>query len=388
MNKTVRKVRPSDYWRIGEHESWFADMASQGLHLKKMGKIFAYFEKGEPQKMRYRIDVSMKSKMQPEQIEIYAESGWDYVTGYQGFHVFSSPVERDAPEIHTDPAEQSFTLKELDKKLMLNAGFIVVALLLIIGMLSSLWFLDGTPVYMLVDGAAVTQTILTIVIGYQAYNSLLAAISIRALQKSLIEGKPINHHAPWKKRHRIQSTSAILFMIVAGLTAIVPFTQLVIMDTKTLPHESPDLPIVRLADIETNPALERGESEYIRDGVDWSNRISTKWSPFAPVQYESDENGMVPGEILQSIQTKYFQLSIPALADRLISELVKRHNYADRVDDYVETKHPEFDRLIILEEKEMKEVYASKGKEVIFVRYYGNANVDLIIESIVERLEH
>ncbi len=388
LNKTVRKVRPSDYWRIGEHESWFADMASQGLHLKKMGKIFAYFEKGEPQKMRYRIDVSMKSKMQPEQIEIYAESGWDYVTGYQGFHVFSSPVERDAPEIHTDPAEQSFTLKELDKKLMLNAGFIVVALLLIIGMLSSLWFLDGTPVYMLVDGAAVTQTILTIVIGYQAYNSLLAAISIRALQKSLIEGKPINHHAPWKKRHRIQSTSAILFMIVAGLTAIVPFTQLVIMDTKTLPHESPDLPIVRLADIETNPALERGESEYIRDGVDWSNRISTKWSPFAPVQYESDENGMVPGEILQSIQTKYFQLSIPALADRLISELVKRHNYADRVDDYVETKHPEFDRLIILEEKEMKEVYASKGKEVIFVRYYGNANVDLIIESIVERLEH
>lgn len=388
LNKTVRKVRPSDYWRIGEHESWFADMASQGLHLKKMGKIFAYFEKGEPQKMRYRIDVSMKSKMQPEQIEIYAESGWDYVTGYQGFHVFSSPVERDAPEIHTDPAEQSFTLKELDKKLMLNAGFIVVALLLIIGMLSSLWFLDGTPVYMLVDGAAVTQTIITIVIGYQAYNSLLAAISIRALQKSLIEGKPINHHAPWKKRHRIQSTSAILFMIVAGLTAIVPFTQLVIMDTKTLPHESPDLPIVRLADIETNPALERGESEYIRDGVDWSNRISTKWSPFAPVQYESDENGMVPGEILQSIQTKYFQLSIPALADRLISDLVKRHNYADRVDDYVETKHPEFDRLIILEEKEMKEVYASKGKEVIFVRYYGNANVDLIIESIVERLEH
>lgn len=39
MDKVVRKLRPSDYWSIGEHESWFADMASQGLHLKKWGFI-------------------------------------------------------------------------------------------------------------------------------------------------------------------------------------------------------------------------------------------------------------------------------------------------------------------------------------------------------------
>lgn len=48
MNKTVFKLRPSDYWRIGEHESWFQDMAAKGFYLKKMGLRFAHFIKGEP----------------------------------------------------------------------------------------------------------------------------------------------------------------------------------------------------------------------------------------------------------------------------------------------------------------------------------------------------
>lgn len=38
LSKIVRKWRPDDYWRIGEHESWFQDMALEGLHLKKIGK--------------------------------------------------------------------------------------------------------------------------------------------------------------------------------------------------------------------------------------------------------------------------------------------------------------------------------------------------------------
>ncbi|MEH7224494.1 DUF2812 domain-containing protein [Bacillus sp. JJ1566] len=394
MNKIVRKIRPSDYWRIGEHESWFQDMAAKGLHLKKMGKFFAHFVKGEPKQMKYRIEVSMKKKVSPEQLEMYAESGWDYITSYQYFQVFSSPDELDAPEIHTDTTEQSFTLKELDKKLVLNAGFVVVAMLLIIGMLSSVWFLDGTPTYILVEGLVISQTILSIIIGYQAYLSLQAAISIRALRKDLIEGKSIDHHAPWKKRHRINSIIGFLFMLVAGLTAIMPITQLVKMDTKTLPETSIDLPIVRLADIEQNPSLVRGESEYMKDNVDWSNRYTSNWSPFAPVQYESDENGVVPGEMWKdgsgeyspSITTKYYQLSLPSMADNLISDLIKRYNYDNSLEDFVETKHPSFDHLIIHEEKDYKEVFASKGKDVIFVRYFGNADVNSVIKVIEKKI--
>jgi hypothetical protein len=80
MSKVTRKLRPSDYWRIGEHESWFEDMANEGLHLKRMGLHFAQFNRGEPRKIRYRIDVSSNKGITLEQKQMYAESGWDYVT--------------------------------------------------------------------------------------------------------------------------------------------------------------------------------------------------------------------------------------------------------------------------------------------------------------------
>ncbi|MBM4763004.1 DUF2812 domain-containing protein [Bacillus sp. B15-48] len=393
MNKTAYKLRPSDYWRIGEHESWFADMAAKGLHLKKMGIHFAKFDKGEPKKMRYRIDVSIKKRINSEQIQMYAESGWEYVISYSFFHVFSSPEGLNAPELHTDPAEQSYTLKELDKKLALNAVIVIVAMILMVGMLSSIWLLDGTPTFVLVKGGAIQQTILAMFIGYSAYHSLQAAISIRALRRNLIEGKPIDHHATWKKHYRLHSTSAFLFTVVVGLSAIIPFVQLVKMDTKTLPEASLDLPIVRLADVEGNSAMVRGEPSYISNNVDWGNRYSYNWSLLAPVQYETDEQGVIPGEMWEdgsgeyspAIHTQVYQLNIPALADNLISDLIERYRYNSR-EDFVETEHQDLDLLIVHMEEDMKKVFASKGKAVMYVRYSGYADIDSIIESMVEKV--
>jgi hypothetical protein len=393
MSKTIHKLRPSDYWRIGEHESWFADMAAEGFHLKKMKIHRAQFAKGEPKKMRYRIDVSMKKKISPEQIQMYVESGWDYVTSYNYFHVFSSPVELNAPELHTDPAEQSYSLRELDKKLALNASIVVVAMILIFGMQMSLWFLDGTPTYILVEGSAIQQTILSIFFVYTAYTSLHAAISIRALRNALMQGRPIDHHAPWKKHHRLNSTIAFLFTVVVGLSAIIPFVQLLKMDTKTLPEGNIDLPFVRLADIEQNPAMVQGES-YLIDDVDWGNRYSFRWSPLAPRQYETDENGVVPGKMWQdgsgeyspSIGTRVFQLSFPGMADNLIADLIKRYRYDERDEDFVKKINPNFDLMIVHEDKELKEVFASKGKAVIHVRYHGYADINIVIENIEEKI--
>ncbi|MEI5909633.1 DUF2812 domain-containing protein [Bacillus spongiae] len=394
MNKTVHKLRPSDYWRIGEHESWFADMAAKGLHLKKMGIYFAKFDKVEPKKMKYRIDVSIKKKVTPEQIKMYEDYGWDYVTSYSFFHVFSSPEELDAPELHTDPGEQSYTINELDKKLTLNAVIVIVAAVLIIGMFSASWFLSKTPTLVMVEGGAIQQIILVIFLGYLAYNSIQASISIRALRRNLIEGKQIDHHAPWKKHHRLHSTITFLFTIVVGLSAIIPFVQILKMDMKTLPETNLDLPFVRLADVEDNPALVRGEPFYVSDNIDWSNRYTYDWSPLAPVQYETNEQGVVPGEIWEdgsgeyspSIHTQVYQLNIPALTDNLISDLIERYRYEDSKEGFIETEHPELDLLIVHEEKEMKELLASKGKNVIHVRYHGYADINSVLENLVEKI--
>lgn len=396
MNKTVYKFRPSDYWRIGEHESWFSDMAAQGFHLKKMGIHFAKFVKGQPTKMRYRIDVAMNKRIAEEQIQMYADYGWDYVTSYGVFRVFSSAVNSGAPELHTDPTEQSYTLKQLDKKLVMNASIVIISMLLMIGMLLSIWFLDGTPTYILVEGHAIQQTLLTLVIGYLAYTSLQAAISIRILRKKLIEGKPIDHTAPWKKRHRVNLLISLLFIMAAALTVVLSIVYLVTGETKTLPEGNLDLPIVRLADVEKNPAFIRGEPEYVKDNIDWGNSYTYNWSPLTTVQYDTDETGIIPGEMWAdgsgeyspSIHTRVYQLRVGAMADYLISDLVKRSTYGEySAKDFVETNHSELDLLIIHEEEAFKEVFAAKGKAVIYVRYYGYATISSLLENIVEKIE-
>lgn len=218
---------------------------------------------------------------------------------------------------------------------------------------------------------------------YLAYTSLQATISIRNLQKTLLDGKPINHKAPWKKHQRVNSIIAVVYTLVAISASTMSFVQLAKMETKTLPLTNIDLPIVRLADVEQNPKLVRDNSSYIQDDIDWGNRYSYNWSLLAPVQYESDENGIVPnemwkdgsGEYSPSIRTRIYQLSLPSIVESLISDLVKRYGLVYRGGDFIEIAHSSFDRLIVHEADGFKEVFASKRKAVMHVRYYGYADL-------------
>jgi hypothetical protein len=392
--KTVYKLSPSDYWRIGELESWLSDMAAEGLFLKKLGRQFVKFEKADPKNMRYRLVVSINKEISTEQAEMYGNKGWDFVTSYGSFHVFSSPAELNAPELYTNPLEQSYSLKELDKQLVFNAGVIVLGLLLMIGMLASSWFLDGTPTFVMVEGIMVHQTLLAIYISYIAYASLQAALSVRDLRKKLAEGIPIDHHAPWKKRHTFHTAISFLFTVMIGLSAIIPFVHLMKMDTKTLPETDVNLPIVRLADVENDPKLERTEPTFIEDGVDWGNRYSYDWSLLAPVQYETDEHGLVRGSLWEdgsgeyspAIHTQYYQLRFSDMAENLVSDLIKRYSFETIQGDFVEKKHPDLDLLIVHEEKELKQVFAKRGKEVMYVHYFGYADINTVIENVVEKI--
>lgn len=392
--KTVYKLSPSDYWRIGELESWLSDMAAEGLFLKKLGRQFVKFEKADPKNMRYRVVVLINEEISTEQVDMYGEKGWDFVTSYGSFHVFSSPAELNAPELYTDPLEQSYSLKELDKHLVFYAAVIVVGLIIFIGLLAPSWFLDGTPTLVIVEGIMVQQALLAIYISYIAYASLQAALSVRDLRKRLAEGIPIDHHAPWKKRHKFHRAITFLFTVMIGFSAIIPFVHLIKMDTKTLPEKDVNLPIVRLADVENDPNLERTEPTFIEDGVDWGNRYSYDWSLLSPVQYETDEHGLVrdkswedgSGEYTPAIHTQYYQLRFPDMAEHLVADLIKRYSFETIKVDFEVKKNPDLDLLIVREENGMKEVFASRGNEVIYVHYFGYADVNSVIENVVEKI--
>ncbi|MBD8035869.1 DUF2812 domain-containing protein [Solibacillus sp. A46] len=392
MSKIVRKIRPSEYWRIGEHESYFSDMSLMGLHLHKIGTHFIHFKKGEPNRIEYRMEVTKKKSISYEQIDLYEENGWEHVTSYQYFHVFSSPEESNAPEIHTDPAEQAYTLQQLSKILLVNLIAMSLIVPLSIGLLSATWFLDGTPVLRLVEGRMIQQSIMGIILLYYVYYSIGAARAIRSLKRDLKEGKAINHHAPWQNSLHKNSVLPFIFFGVALVSTILPVMQLIKMDTYTLPQEDIGLPIVRLADIEQNPLLKR--DEYYIDEVDWANRYSTNWGIFAPVQYEVDESGIVEDKVWlddgstysPTITSKVYKLTFQSLVEPLISDLIKWHSYEKEMDLYIERKHATLDKLMVYEENGMKKIVAAKGDVVMYVRYIGYAEFDLIIENIAQKL--
>ena len=50
--KYVRRLTPTQPYDAAGTESWLADMARRGLHLKKFRPLFCTFEQGEPREVR------------------------------------------------------------------------------------------------------------------------------------------------------------------------------------------------------------------------------------------------------------------------------------------------------------------------------------------------
>lgn len=395
VNKVKNMLRPSDFWRIGEHESLFSDMAQEGFHLKKVGIIFFKFTIGKPKQMKYRIDLSQGQEVTPEQKDMYVESGWDYVTSYGDFNVFSSPVEANAPELYTDSAEQAYTLNYLSKKLTNATIVVAVAVALMIVMLGSTWIFNPTRYLSLVDGLIIQQIILLIAELNLTYNSLQAAISIRALRNNLLEGKSVNHSAPWKRRYKVKLIEASICTILAVFALTLAYMSIIMNETNTLPIASNNLPIVRLADIEQNPKLARKKSSYIHDNIEWGNHYSYNWSLLAPLQYQSDEQGIVPNEMYKdgsgtyspSLHCQVYKLKIPNMNDGVLSDLIKRYGDRSEGGEFLEVEHSSFNKLIVHEgDYLVKEIFGYKGKCIIYVRYYGNADMDSVIRATVEKV--
>jgi|SRR5665648_52685 len=127
MGKLVKRLMLDNIYAIGRNESWFSDMAKNGLHLKKIGCFFIYFEKGKPKETNYRIDIIMKKPSQ-EQMDVYHDCGWDIVANHESFYIFSADKKSFIAELHTDPIEQGFSLSDLNKRLKNNLIIISIAM--------------------------------------------------------------------------------------------------------------------------------------------------------------------------------------------------------------------------------------------------------------------
>ncbi len=198
MSKIVKKFPIDDLWNIGKSESWYSDMAAEGLHLKGFSRLFVKFEKGEPAKTKYRIDILYK-KPSVEQLSVYKEYGWDFVANTGVFYIFSSPDHSNSPELHTDLTEQSFTLDNLNRLLKKNMIVITVAIILMLGMILGLFFFKEEPYLFFINGSFIAPFIFVIVYLFTLYSTMRNYIYVKRIKTDLINGIPINHQENWKK---------------------------------------------------------------------------------------------------------------------------------------------------------------------------------------------
>ncbi|SEN43205.1 Protein of unknown function [Paenisporosarcina quisquiliarum] len=388
----VLKLRPSNYWHIGEHESWFTDMAKEGLHLRKVGSIFVHFIKEKPKETRYRIDTIHNKEITFEQQQMYAESDWSYVTRYGMFSVFSSPVELNAPELHTDPEEQAYTLKALEKTIVSSALLATIITFILIGLIYFFLFINSTPTLFFVEGEIIQPLPLFIII-YFTYSLISAAVGIRSLRNKLKEGNAIDHAAPWKRIRKVNILISNVFIVLAIVTAAIPYIQLGMKETLELPTNDIDVPIVRLSDIEQSTEMVR-QNASMRGDIDRGNSYTYKWSIMAPTQYEAREHGIVYGEewndasgvYSPSTYSKVYKIIFPSMSENLVDDLIEWHGMFEGKEKLLQLEHSSFDHLIIKEDDETKEIFAAKGKGVMYVRYHGYAEMDILLKNVEQQI--
>ncbi len=93
----LRYVVPADY------ECWFEELAAAGWHPVKVGQwssIAMRFEKSEPGKYRYVVD--MQSAPKKDYKQTYEEFGWEYIGQMASAHVWRKKYTDERPESFSD----------------------------------------------------------------------------------------------------------------------------------------------------------------------------------------------------------------------------------------------------------------------------------------------
>lgn len=128
----VKRIPPCPDYDIRGTEQWLEQMALEGYmlcegHAFQYG--FAYFETGEPRRIRYRLTAA-EGKLgsglaspngtpeKPDEgiLDFHSQFGWKYTTYRGQFWIFRCE-DPDAPEMDTDPQVQAIALKVAEKRL-------------------------------------------------------------------------------------------------------------------------------------------------------------------------------------------------------------------------------------------------------------------------------
>ncbi len=98
-------------------EKRLEEMAARGEFITGYYEGIATFKKGEPQKLRYSIELDPKM-LNRDKLDMYAESGWQFIAGYYSDVRIYVTEDENAPAIHTDKSEYAHVVKKYHRSLV------------------------------------------------------------------------------------------------------------------------------------------------------------------------------------------------------------------------------------------------------------------------------
>lgn len=315
-------------YALGENEKLYTDMARKGWMLEKRGAYLSRFGRANPQKMRYRIELSCPSLLGDDQVlpvdqmELYQECGWKYVTRRGLVNVFCAPEDSDTPDLHTDPKQQAATLKGLRRDYLL--GWLITAVLIGIMLLLALTGSDHGATFSKyktdmhlhwVRSTALLLLFATYIV-WVLYANLYATLSTMRLHRRLKRGLPLDH-SPTKRRRVYRSVSAALAVccLISGALTIV---QLAGSREQSLPLESND-PYVLLEDLGWS-----GERDAEHIQIPMKNQLQTTHSLVAD-QWYTVQSLYADGTVIylyQDIYQMHSAQSASSLAQTLMYDAI------------------------------------------------------------------
>jgi hypothetical protein len=328
----VKKFRTISIYEIGKTESYLSDMAKKGLFLVGMSQSYNIFRISEPADMEYRIEFGEKVLNQ-EMREMYEMSGWSYVCSIGGIHIFRAAASDTLVEIHTDPEEQSYTLRKSCKMFTRLISFEIVLVLIMIALSIFATMIGGTPVLNLLDSnfINVINSALMLYLIFEIVRQMQTVIQIK---KRLQMGFYINHHEPWKRcsagKFIVYGFLAIFFILC--LASIASNIRTIAGDITggsnyalTLDTE---LPVVRLNDIEKleSPVI---RTYYSKDNNHLLSNVRVRYNVFIK-EYEINEeflqeNMTWEGEVYTpSIHTYYYKIYVPFTVQGALSDVLHK----------------------------------------------------------------
>ena len=320
------KLHPGDY-ALGENEKFYEDMEARGWRLVKRGAYRSRFERVDPGKARYRVEVadtSLSDGLPEEQTAVFEDCGWEYVTSRGMLHYFRSPEGNGAPEFYQDPRQQAKTMKGLRRKMLLGT---LISLGLIALFASLLFSLNGGAVEAV---PGLRRELLLLPALVVAYCLLLISAfvedtvnhwQISRAYRRLKKGVPLDHAPKGRGRVRFVLVHGLRWtsFLCLALTAL----QLVIIQHGGLPTQ-PDGPYIVLSDL-----------GWTGERTDFMGSTSRRWHTrtFLCEYWDVREYVENPGHVAATIYEDVYRLA-PWLdpmdwVDCLTADRIQRsHEYA------------------------------------------------------------